>query len=174
MKTPSPASPAKPQEIERKFLVLDLPAALLAAHPGELLAQGYLTAGEEDGAPAEVRVRRRGNGTAVLTVKSAGGGISRVEVELPLSAEDFVALWPLTAGRRIEKTRHRLPGPAPGLVIEVDVYAGTLAGLVVAEVEFTDLAAALRFQVPAWFGREVTDDADFRNAALARAGWPPG
>ena len=124
-----PSSSAKPQEIERKFLVPDPPAALLAAHPGELLAQGYLTVGGE-GAPAEVRVRRQGNGSAVLTVKSAGGG-------------------------------------------EVDIYAGPLAGLVVAEVEFPDLAAALCFQAPAWFGREVTEDSAFRNAALARAGWSP-
>ena len=160
------------REIERKFLVPVLPAGLLAAHPAEPFVQGYLTAGEE-GAPAEVRVRRRGDRAAVLTVKSAGGGVSRVEVELPLTTEDFAALWPLTAGRRLEKTRHRVPGPAPGLVIEVDVYAGTLAGLVVAEVEFPDLAAAARFQPPPWFGREVTDDAAFRNAALARAGRPP-
>ena len=56
--------------------------------------------------------------------------------------------------------------------IELDVYTGALEGLRVAEVEFPDDAAADAFEPPAWFGREVTDDARYKNRALARDGAP--
>ncbi len=149
-------------EIERKYLVTALPD--LAGVPSSVLDQGYLAL---DG-PVEVRVRRDGV-AHVLTVKG-GGGRERTEVELELSAERFAALWPLTQGRRVEKTRHRLP--AGELLIELDVYRGALAGLAVAEVEFPSRAAAEAFSPPSWFGREVTDDRRYRNAALALHGRP--
>ena len=77
----------------------------------------------------------------------------------------------LTDGRRLEKTRHVIAA-GEGLNIEVDVYAGALTGLSVAEVEFRTEAAADAFQPPAWFGREVTDDARFKNQRLASDGVP--
>ena len=155
-------------EIERKFLVTELPADF-ARHLAEAIAQGYLARDGERG--VEVRVRQKA-GQHFLTVK-VGGGQSRVEVELPLGSRDFAALWPATEGRRITKTRRRLPVPdSADRTIELDVYEGTLAGLHVAEVEFPDEAAARAFQPPAWFGREVTDEPAYRNAALAREGLP--
>jgi adenylate cyclase len=84
----------------------------------------------------------------------------------------FERLWPLTEGRRIEKVRYLVPAEAPGLVIEVDVYDGALAGLVVAEVEFAGEADAEAFVPPAWLGREVTGDARFKNQRLAVDGPP--
>jgi adenylate cyclase len=152
-------------EIERKFLVPELPPDL-ERWPATRIEQGYLAIG---GDGTEVRVRRRG-GDAVLTVKG-GGGRSRVEEELDIDEERFARLWPLTEGRRVEKTRHVI-GAGEGLKIEVDVYAGALAGLSVAEVEFGTDAAADAFTPPAWFGREVTDDARFKNQRLASDGAP--
>ncbi len=114
---------------------------------------------------------RRRAGDATLTVKS-GGGRSRVEEELAIEPERFERLWPLTEGRRIEKTRHLVPGP-DGHVIEVDVYTGALAGLVVAEVEFAGEADADAFVLPDWLGREVTDDKRYKNQQLALDGAPP-
>lgn len=152
-------------EIERKFIVADLPEAL-ADHPASLIDQGYLAIGTDG---AEVRVRRAGR-QHWLTVK-AGVGLVRSETEVELSAEQFELLWPVTDGARIKKTRYRLPA-GDGLVIELDVYAGSLSGLEVAEVEFTDQDVARRFQPPAWFGREVTDDDRFKNRSLAVDGLP--
>jgi adenylate cyclase len=152
-------------EIERKFLVADAPAEL-ADHPCSEIRQGYLAV-DEDG--TEVRIRSR-DGSALLTVKQ-GAGRSRAEEELELDAERFERLWPLTAGRRVEKRRYDLP-TGDGLTIEVDVYAGALAGLVVAEVEFPDDRAADAFEPPQWFGREVTEDPRFKNQRLAREGRP--
>jgi adenylate cyclase len=150
-------------EIERAFLVERLPEDLVLG-PGEQLRQGYLA--EE--ADTQVRLRITDAG-ATLTIKG-GGGLVRTEVELPVPPDDAEALWELTAGRRVDKTRHRVD--LVGATAEVDVYAGGLEGLVRAEVEFPSEEAARRFTPPAWFGLEVTDDPRWGNASLARRGRP--
>ena len=153
-------------EIERKFLVTDVPGPAVLG-PGVRLRQGYLA---EDGT-AQVRIRIAGEEAAVLTVK-VGRGLSRTEVEAPLGLDAAEALWPHTAGRRIDKVRHRVD--LGGHVAEVDRYEGPLEGLCTAEVEFASEAEAARFRPPAWFGRDVTIEPGWDNASLARQGRPPG
>ena len=152
-------------EIERKFLVAERPADL-ERQPGEALEQGYLAV---DG-DVEVRVRRKG-ARHVLTVKSGSGRV-RVEEELDIDDRRFTSLWPLTEGRRVSKTRYRVP-VQDGLTAEVDVYDGELAGLVVAEIEFDSAEAGDAFSAPEWLGREVTDDSRYGNRTLAVHGVPP-
>jgi CYTH domain-containing protein len=147
-------------EIERKFLVERVPDDL--GGTARRIDQGYVALDEG----AEVRVRRIGD-ELWLTVKGTGG-LSRVEEEVRLSREQFESLWPLTEGRRIEKTRHTLPGG-----VEVDVYDGSLTGLVVAEIEFASEEESAAFVPPDWFGAEVTDDPRYKNRALAVGGRPP-
>jgi CYTH domain-containing protein len=148
-------------EIERKYLPAELPSDL---GPGTPIRQGYLAV---DG-PTEVRVRDL-DGRCILTVKG-GHGLERAEVELDLQREDFDALWPLTQGRQLEKVRHRVPLGAH--TAEVDVYAGRLDGLVVAEVEFASVPEADAFLAPPWLGRDLTGDDGWSNAALAPHGRP--
>ena len=150
-------------EIERKFLLSELPAAVAEA-PSTLLRQGYLAIGPND----EVRIRDAG-GAFTLTAKS-GSGITREEHETALTSAQFDALWPGTGGRRIEKRRHVLAGE--GVTYEVDVFEGSLRGLLLAEVEFHTLEDARRFEPPAWFGAEVTYDVGYSNASLAVHGVP--
>ena len=152
-------------EIERKWLVADPPADALAV-AGDQIRQGYLAIA---GDGTEVRLRRRGE-RCFLTVKSAGG-LVRGEREVEISPEQFDALWPATDGRRLEKLR-RVLDAGGGARIELDVYAGALSGLVVAEVEFADRDAAARFDSPDWFGREVTGEAAYKNQRLAVDGLP--
>jgi adenylate cyclase len=144
-------------EIERKFLVDDLPEEV-RARPATHIRQGYLFV-----EPAEVRIRSSDDTRHELTVKSVGG-LSRAEVNLPLTPEQFEELWPLVQ-RSIEKDRTRYE--VDGGTAEVDVYRGRLAGLVVAELEFPSEAEAAAFVPPQWFGTEVTTDPRYRNAALA-------
>ena len=150
-------------EIERTFLVDGLPPTMRLARR-EPIRQGYLAL---DG-DTEVRVRltpRR----AVLTIKGGRGEV-RTEEELVLDSRQGDALWKLTEGRRVQKTRRRVRiGDA---VAEVDEYLAELDGLVVAEVEFADEAASRSFQPPSWFGREVTDDPRYSNRNLASDGMP--
>jgi CYTH domain-containing protein len=153
------------REIERKFLVPEPPADL-RRRPSTRIEQGYLAVGDDG---TEVRVRRR-DGHATLTVKG-GRGRSRTEEEIDIDAARFERLWPLTAGRRLEKTRYVIPA-AGDLELEVDVYTGALAGLTVAEVEFAGEEEANAFERPDWFGHEVTDDVRFKNQRLACDGAP--
>jgi CYTH domain-containing protein len=153
-------------EIERKFLVPEPPGDL-DRHRATAIRQGYLAIADDG---TEVRIRRR-DGSATLTVKS-GGSRSRVEEEIDIDAERFERLWPLTEGRRIEKTRYEIAA-GDGLTVELDVYGGALAGLSVAEVEFDSEDAADSFAGPAWLGSEVTDDARYKNQRLACDGAPP-
>jgi CYTH domain-containing protein len=148
-------------EIERKWLVNDPPADLTEL-PSREIDQGYVAI-DADG--TEVRVRRV-DGDAVMTIKQ-GAGRTRAEEEFAIPADRFERLWPLTASRRLHKRRYVIPGP-DGLTFELDRYGGDLEGLAVVEVEFPDDHGADAFEVPAWFGREVTDDARYKNQALAR------
>jgi CYTH domain-containing protein len=150
------------REIERKFLVAELPADLSA---GTRIVQGYLPLVSDD---TELRVRRKGDAT-VLTVKT-GAGLDRGEREVAISQEVFDALWPLTEGRRIEKERAELPHGE--LTIEVDRFSGALEGLLVAEVEFDSADASEHFEPPAWLGPEVTGDPGYSNRSLAEHGRP--
>jgi len=151
-------------EIERKFVLAAEPEWLGSA-PAEEIEQGYLAAS----ADSEVRLRLIG-GRPKLTVK-IGSGLVRAEQEIDLSEEQFETLWPLTAGRRVSKVRHR--GPIDRLTVEVDVYRGAHAGLIVAEVEFATVADGERFEPPPWLGTEVTGDERWANRSLALAGRPP-
>lgn len=151
-------------EVERKYLLDRLPD-VAAAVPGVPVEQGYLAVDGE----VEVRVRRLGD-RRLLTIKG-GTGLVRLEEELELDERRFSALWPLTRGRRIEKTRRAVRLPE-GPVLEVDEYHGALAGLLVAEVEFPSVEASRAFAAPAWLGREVTADPAYANRILASAGLP--
>ena len=150
-----------PVEIERKFLVDELPD--LSAAASKPIEQGYLATGD-----AEVRLRRRGE-DRLLTVK-AGSGLSRKEAEIGLGEDQFETLWPLTEGRRLRKRRHLLS--EGDLEIELDVYEGGLEGLVVAEVEFESEPAAEGFSPPSWLGAEVTGEDAYLNWSLATRGLP--
>jgi len=147
------------REIERKFL-LRQPPDQLKRWRHYVIEQGYLAT---EPAGRQVRLRKKGK-TASLTFKF-GRGAHREEREIRLSPKQFAALWPGTVGRRLRKVRYDIPWK--NLVIEIDVYRGRHAGLVVAEVEFPDGVTCRRFKPPSWFGREVTGEKRYSNVRLA-------
>ncbi len=150
------------QEIERKFLVGEIPPSL-EIDSQEEIAQGYLAIGED-----EIRLRLRA-GRHLITAKR-GHGLAREEVEVPLDHASFDALWPLTEGRRVEKTRSTTQ--VDGGTLEIDVYTGPLAGLVTAEIEFADAESAAAFTPPSWLLRELTGNERYSNQRLALDGLP--
>ena len=153
-----------PCEIERKFLVATLPVDL-DSRPHNEISQGYLAI-SVDG--SEVRLRRKGT-QHYQTIKSAGG-LSRTEYEIELTQDQFQLLWPATERRRVEKTRYDVM--LSGVKIEVDVYRGNLSGLCTAEVEFNSVSESQIFDIPSWFGKEVTEDSRYKNKNLAVHGLP--
>lgn len=154
-------------EIERKLLVDALPPLDDGTWSASRLEQGYLAITDD----VEVRVRRPDGGVARLTVKSAPG-LSRVEEELVLDGAAFERLWPLTEGRRVVKTRWTRRWGEDGVLLELDVYEGSLAGLVTLEVEFVSEDAARAWTPPPWAGRDVTGEKAYANQSLALYGAP--
>lgn len=144
-------------EIERKFLVDDLDAALAGAVACERIAQGYLSADPD----ATVRVRIRGE-RGFLTVKSRNRGAERGEWEYEIPEADARELLALSRTPIVDKVRHRVP--FGGFVWEVDVFSRP-TGLVLAEVELP--RADARLTLPDWVGREVTSDPRYFNSNLA-------
>jgi adenylate cyclase len=152
-------------EIERKFLVKQLPAK--ARRGGVVIAQGYLAIASDG---TEVRIRRVGR-RHEFALKQ-GRGLQRREIEASLSSVQFRELWPATKGRRIEK--RRITFKEGRHKIEVSIYQKRLRGLVVAEIEFGSVREARAFQPPAWFGPDVTRRRAFKNQSLAMRSAPPG
>jgi CYTH domain-containing protein len=148
------------REIERRFLLERPPEDLPAGIP---VRQGYVAL---DG-DVSVRVRDA-SGDRTLTVKG-GTGRDRVEVERPIDAGEFAALWDLSEGRRIAKARSVVPLGEHR--VEVDVF-DDLDGLVIAEVEFTSPEAADASEPPAWIGEEITGRPEWGNPSLATRGRP--
>ena len=152
------ARPKTAHEIERKFLVKELPSNLKDCE-NRPIEQGYFAA-KRDG--TQVRLRKAGTQHS-LTFKR-GRGVKRQEWEIALIPEQFHELWPTTEGRRLRNAIRRALWRA---LIEVDIYAGSNKGLIVAEVEFDDERQCENFVPPNWFGKEVTGKSRYSNVRLA-------
>jgi CYTH domain-containing protein len=152
-------------EIERKWLVGEIPDDILQKMNSEefrhtRILQGYLST------DPVVRVRKDGD-EYWLTCKGSGA-LSREELNLPMKEEAFRKLLDKADGYILEKERYRIPDGF-GLTIELDIFHGSYEGLIYAEVEFPDEAAAAAYSVPGWFGRELTHEKGWSNASLSLA-----
>lgn len=147
------------REIERKFLVRELPAKL-ENFPHAVIEQGYLALAKDG---VQVRMRKAGANLSLTYKRNQGN--AREEREITLTPEQFAVLWPGTADRRLTKTRYDVPHE--DLVVEIDLYHGRHEGLIVAEVEFDDEEAARAFQQPPWLGDDVSRDPSYSNQLLA-------
>ena len=144
-------------EIERKFLVKKLPEKL-ESYPCHRIEQAYICT------DPVLRVRRKDD-RFILTYKGPGF-LVREEHEFPLKEESYYQLLSKADGNRIMKDRYCIP--YQGYTIELDVFDSPFAPLVLAEVEFPSEEEANTFQVPEWFGEDVTFDPGYTNAAMSR------
>lgn len=148
-------------EIERKFLVKQLPEAL-ESFVSLRIEQGYLCT------KPVVRVRRQDD-EYYLTYKG-GGKMVREEYNLPLNEEAYEHLIQKADGFRIRKTRYRIPlAEQEPLIADLDIFSEP-GELVMVEVEFPSKEAADAFVPPAWFGEEVTFSKEYHNSYMSRFG----
>ncbi|NOV00091.1 CYTH domain-containing protein [Paenibacillus planticolens] len=153
-------------EIERKFLLPEFPAAELEKEEMKLVSKQYIyqtyLAFSED---QEIRVRQlvdsSGESHFTHTFKS-GHGMVREEIEYSISESVYKQLLERTGLIPLEKIRTTVE--VQGICFEIDEYKQV--DLAVVEVEFPSLEAAERFEVPAWFGRELGSQEEFRNKSM--------
>lgn len=145
-------------EIERKFLLKELPSSL-EDYPYHTIEQGYLTTNPV------VRVRREDD-DYYMTYKGSGL-LAREEYNLPLTKEAYDSLLTKCEGNIISKKRYLIPIDGSGLTIELDVFAPPFAPLIMAEVEFKSIEDANAFCPPDWFGEDVTKNPAYHNSNMA-------
>ncbi len=143
-------------EIERKFLVKTMPDDL-GRYRRSVIEQAYICR------EPVIRVRKD-NDDYILTCKGRGNGLSREELNLPLSYEAYTGLLAKAEGSVIKKTRYYIP--IGDLTAELDIFAGVSDGLALIEVEFSDEKEAASFIPPEWFGKDVTGDPSYYNANM--------
>lgn len=146
-------------EIERKFLVASVPGDL-DRYPCHRIEQGYLCI------EPVVRIRQQDE-EYYLTYKSKGLMV-REEYNLSLNEKAYTHLKAKTDGNIITKKRFCIPYQET-LTIELDIFEGCFAGLMLAEVEFSSASEAESFVPPAWFGGEVTWSSKYHNSTLSQA-----
>ena len=144
-------------EIERKYLIKDLPN--LDAYEYATIEQGYLSVNPV------VRIRKK-NDKYILTYKGSGLMI-REEIEADLTEDAYLHLLKKIDGKPITKKRYFIPDNQ--YLIELDVFEGHMAGLIMAEVEFPSEEEANRFEAPDWFLKEVTSDRRYHNSNMIYA-----
>lgn len=154
-------------EIERKYLLRELPAHL-EDYPHYEIEQAYIAT------DPVIRVRKKtiykqtdktASTSYILTVKG-NGLLVRQEFELPIGETAYNTLCRKADGNVIAKTRYKLP-LEQNLVLELDLFSGLFAGLVIGEIEFPDEACANAYQPPAFVQREVTFDVRFHNSSMS-------
>jgi adenylate cyclase len=145
-------------EIEHKFLLANDDWRDCVSHSIKY-RQGYLSSQPT----SSIRVRTS-NEHAWLNIKSATIGTYRheYEYEIPLNDANEI-LNNLCKKPLIEKTRHFVQDN--GYTWEIDEFYGDNQGLLVAEIELSEIGKA--FVKPAWLGAEVTDDLRYYNNNLS-------
>ena len=151
-----------PRSLTRRFGMVALGVFLVLGVPVNSMADTQRPVSKS------TRLQADKTQTYWLTHKE-GSGLVRGEEEEPISAPVFNLLWPLTKGRRLEKTR-RLLGRW-----EVDEFLGRLAGLWIAEIELENEAEDVYMpeSIADKVLVEITEDNSFNTYNLSKLDAPP-
>lgn len=144
-------------EIERKYLLHTVPFDLsqfICQH----IRQAYLSL------HPEIRIRKKDN--SFYLTKKSDGTLTRLEEEVEISEATFLKNESLIVSNVIDKTRYIIPINCE-LTAELDVYNLQLKGLIVVEVEFPSVSIANSFIAPSWFGKEITENKNYKNKNLS-------
>jgi len=170
----------KNREIERKFLVKEIPYDLSKFGYMDIV-QGY-----KDGTFDNEYVYRL---RQVLYFTEEGifdkikyiqtiKGISpkdRAEYEIEIDHDAFNTMWKF-CDKSLSKKRYEFKtrelensiGERVRYTLELDIYKHDLAGSIVAEVEFNSVEDCDSYSPETWFGDEITDKVEFSNYNMAK------
>ena len=166
----------KNKEIERKFIINKKDLMDLTNLDYIEINQGYI---QNIGSSYTYRLRQSlymSNGICVKTkyfqtIKSVASKI-RDEYEIEITAEQFSELWKLCKNISIHKHRYNIHKENSKIIFELDILKNNLEGLCVVEVEFENEFDCDNFEIPSWFGAEITSAPEYSNYELATKGLP--
>lgn len=145
-------------EIERKFLMEGFPTGL------ELLSEVYIEQGYVSFSP-EVRIRKAvvrdsGKEEYYLTIKG-DGDLARREIETEISREFYEDTANFLGGNVVKKDYKKYKLGQWELEVSF-VDAGTDWEFFYGEIEFPTEEEANAFEIPAFFGNEITYDSYYK------------
>ena len=145
-------------EIERKFLVKNLDFIKESFKKTNII-QGYLS--KDPLRTVRVRIEDK---MAFLTIKgkSSKDGISRLEIEKPISLKEAKILINICLPDLIKKVRYMIK--KNDSIFYVDVFKEKNNGLIIAEIELDSIDSL--YPVPYWLGEEVTGQTRYYNSQL--------
>ena len=148
-------------ERERRFLLAQFPSNVHVARIRRIIDR-YI-----DGTALRLREQSEGSGPVIfkLTQKlpaPASGAQQGLITSMYLTKDEFCILAQLSA-KKLSKTRYSVPP------FGIDVFEGTLEGLLIAEAEFDSPAAADTLTLPSFIFQEVSADNRFTGGQLVCA-----
>jgi CYTH domain-containing protein len=148
-------------ELEKTYLVKHLPEDL-AGFPHKEIIDIYVP--RENQHPI-LRIRRKGNLFEITKKqpRTEADASEQEEHTIKLSGDEFSALAAIK-GKRIRKTRYDYR--RDGIKAEIDVFQDDLAGLALADFEFSDPAEKDSFKMPEFCLADVTNDETFAGGML--------
>jgi adenylate cyclase len=149
-----------PLEVERKFLITN------DGWKARVVRSVFLRDGliaSSNGNKVRVRIADE---KATVTIKGPRKMMSRAEFEYRIPMSDAEAiLTHMCQGHVLEKRRHFVEHS--NVTWEIDVYEGSLHGIVIAEIELSHESQT--FELPDWIGKEVTRDPRYRKVNMLAA-----
>lgn len=153
-------------ELERRYLLREVPPNLAAQANGWLIVDRYIL-------NTRLRLRR------MIALKSgkimckfgqkyrapSQSGVETTMTNIYLDEAEFECLSKLEA-REVVKKRYRYS--SDGLEYGIDVFEGTLTGLILAEIECETKQDCEQLQPPSFSLKEVTDDIFFTGGFLSK------
>lgn len=149
-------------ELELSYLAAVIPEGLEGCEKAEI-EDIYFPASEPH---AKARIRKKGDKhefTKKVQIDENDAG-QQEEFNTTLTAGEYDALAK-GDGRKVSKTRYFLPYGKH--IAEVDIFHGSLAGLVIIEFEFNSLEEREAFEMPAFCLVDVTQEDFIAGGVLA-------
>lgn len=142
-------------EIERKFLIKRMPD--LSNFESVIYERYYIFRNDI----VEMRVQRKGEKFEIER-KEMVSGLSAKKTKLVISEPEFEKLKQLGGESILREGFFISFNPD----VSIKIYHGKYEGLKKIEVEFSSEAEARAFQIPDWYGEEITDSIVSRDSKL--------
>lgn len=142
-------------EIERKFLIKTMPD--LSNFESVIYERYYIYRDEK----IEMRVQKKGDKFEIER-KEMVNELNAIKTKMEISAPEFEKLKKLSTEAILREGFFISSSPD----VSIKIYHGKHEGLKKIEVEFGSEEEAKAFQIPSWYGKEITDSILSRDSKL--------